>query len=115
MIAAGQLARLLDRNALGQRVAADRAMAALDDILHRRIKLGLDPDHLDPRLQRLGRRRHAGNQPAAADRNDQRVEIRRILEHFQRDRPRAGHHRDIVERVDEDDSRRSASSSRAWA
>ena len=41
---AGQLARFLDRDALGQRVAADRAMAAFDDILHRRIKLGLDAD-----------------------------------------------------------------------
>ena len=51
---ARQLARLLDRDALGQRVAADRAIAALDDILHRRIELGLDPDDLDAGLDRLG-------------------------------------------------------------
>ena len=59
MICAGQLARLLDRDALGQRVAADRAMLAFDDILHRRIKLGLDPDHLDAGLERLGGGRDA--------------------------------------------------------
>ena len=99
---AGQLARLLDRNALGQRIAADRAMAVLDDILHRRIKLGLDADHLDAGLQRLGGGGDAGNQAAAADRDHQRVEVGRILQHFQRDGPRPGHHRDIVERMDED-------------
>ena len=36
-------------------------------------------------LQRFGRNRHAGDQPAAADRNHQRVELRHGVEHFERD------------------------------
>ena len=42
------------------------------------------------------------HQPAAADRNDDRVEIGRVLEHFQRHRARAGDDLRIVERVNED-------------
>ena len=51
-----QLAGHLDRDALGQRVAADRAVAALDDILHRRVELGLDADDFDVRIDRLAPR-----------------------------------------------------------
>ena len=88
---------------------------AFDDILHRRIELGLDADHLDVGLERLGGDRNAGNQPAAADRDDQRVEVRRVLEHFERDGPGAGDDLRIVERMDEDIAVFAASSSRALA
>ena len=40
----GEHAGLLDRNALGQRVAAEREPAALDRAFHRRVELGLGPD-----------------------------------------------------------------------
>jgi hypothetical protein len=44
---AGELARHLDRDSLGERVAANRAVAAVDDILHRWIEFGFDPDDFD--------------------------------------------------------------------
>ena len=47
-----QLARLLDGNAFRKRVAAKRHLAVLDRAFHRRIKLGLDSDELDVRLDR---------------------------------------------------------------
>ena len=81
--ARGQLARLLDRDALGERVAAERHVAALDRALHRRIELRLDPDQLDVGLHRARGDRDSRHQPAAADRNHDRVEIGRILEHLQ--------------------------------
>ena len=49
-----QLARLLDRDAFGERVAAQRHVAALDRAFHRGIELGLDSDQLDVRLHRAG-------------------------------------------------------------
>jgi hypothetical protein len=58
--------------------------------------------------------RAARDQPAAADRHDQRVDRGHVLEHLQRDRALAGDDVRIVERVDEGQPR-SASSSRAWA
>ena len=48
------------------------------------------------------RGRHAADQPAPADRDDQHVEVGDRGEHFERDRPRPGDDRGIVERVDED-------------
>ena len=77
-------------------------MAAFDDILHRRIKLGLDANDLDVGL-RVPWRRSATprNQPAAADRDHQHVEFGRVLKHLQPDRPCPRHDRDIVERMDE--------------
>ena len=53
----GELARLLDGNAFGQRVAAKRHVAVLDRAFHRRIELRLDPDQLDVRLHRPRRDR----------------------------------------------------------
>ena len=76
-------------------------LAALDDILHRRIELGLDPDDLDAGLIALAAVDDAADQPAAADRNDQRVEVGHGVEHFERDRAGAGDDRGIVERMDE--------------
>ena len=100
---ARQLARLLDRDALGQRVAADRAMAALDDILHRRIKLGLDADHLDPRLHRLGGRRDAAEISPPPPIGITSVSSSGASSSISSaTRPRPGHHRHIVERMDED-------------
>ncbi len=82
---AGERAGFLDGDALGQRIAADRAMTAFDDILHRRVKLGLDPDDLDAGPDRLGRRGNAADQPAATDRDDEHVEVGDRGEHFERD------------------------------
>ena len=43
----------------------------------------------------------AADQPAAADRHDQHVEVGHRGEHFERDRPRARDDRGVVERMDE--------------
>ena len=60
-------------------------MLALDGVVHRGIELRLHADDLQFRLQRFGRDRDAGDQPAAADRNHQRIELRHRCEHFERD------------------------------
>ncbi len=81
----GDPAGRFDRNAFGERIAAHRQMLALDDVVHRRIELGLHADDAQVRLDRFGRNRDAGDQPAAADRHHQRVEFRHGLKHFERD------------------------------
>ena len=40
-------------------------------------------------------------EPAAADRDDDRVDVRRVLQDLEADRPLAGDHERVVERVDE--------------
>ena len=47
-------------------------------------------------LQRLGGDGDAGDQPAAADRHDQHVEVGPVGEHFERDRALAGDDRRVV-------------------
>ena len=100
---AGERARLLDRDPFRQRVAADLAARSFDDILHRRIELGFDPDHFDLGIERLGGDGDAADQPAAADGNDQDVEIGHFGEDFERDGAGAGDDLAVVERVDEDE------------
>jgi hypothetical protein len=46
----------------------------------------LDADDLDFRVNRFHRDRHARDQPAAADRTQNRVEIRHLFHHLQRER-----------------------------
>ena len=54
-----------------------------------------------PGCSARGGDRAAGQQAAAADRDDQRVEIGRVLQQFQRQRALAGDHRRIVVGMDE--------------
>ena len=93
--------RRLDGNALRQRVAAHGQRLTLDGVEHRRVEQRLHADDLDAGLQRLGGDGHARNQPAAADRNHQRVEIGHSGQHLQRDSALPGNHQRIVVRVDE--------------
>ena len=44
---AGDAAGRLDRDALGERVAAHRKLRLLDQVVHRRIKRGLNADDLE--------------------------------------------------------------------
>ena len=46
--------------------------------------LRLDADHPDARVQALGRGGAAGDQPAAADRHQQRAQLADLLEQFER-------------------------------
>ena len=63
--------------------------------------LGLDADQRDAGLERAHRGADSGEQPAATHRHDDRVDVRRLLEDFQRHRALAGHHVGVVERMDE--------------
>ena len=75
-IGSGSCADGLDRDAFGQRRAADRPVLGRDGVVEGGIEGGLDADDLDVGLDRLRRDGDPGDQPAAADGNDDLVEIR---------------------------------------
>src|SRR5262249_45048289 len=84
--------RLLDGNALGEsrgRGGRPRILAA-HQAIHRRVKGRLDPDDLDLGVERLGSDRNPGNQPTAADRHYDRVEIGPIGEQLEPNRALPG-------------------------
>jgi len=81
-----QLADVAHGDAFGQRVAARRHRLAGQDLVHRRVARGLDADHLEVGLERARRHGAARDHAAAAHRHDQRVELRRILQHLERHR-----------------------------
>ena len=58
----------------------------------------LDADHADAGRERLGGRRAAGDQPAAADGCEQQVESGHLLEQLERGRALPGHHRRMLVR-----------------
>ncbi len=91
---------VLHRNALGERRPAARPVGAVERVPHRRVERGFRPHHLDPRPHRARRDRVAGDQPAAADRDHQHVEIGDLLQHLQRDRALAGDDQGVVVGVD---------------
>ena len=62
----GEFARLLDRDAFGQRIPAAGQVRALDPVEHAGEQRRLYADHLDIGVQCLGDRRHPRNQPAPA-------------------------------------------------
>src|SRR3546814_7776026 len=82
---AGQFARLLDGNALSQRVAFAGKVLTPYIGVHRRIKLRLHANQADIGFQGARCSAHARKEPTAADGNDQRVDLRRVLQHFKRD------------------------------
>ena len=81
--------------------AADRPVLAVDGVVEGGIERGLDADDLDRWLERLRRDRDAGDQSAAADRDDDLVEVRRVGQHLERDGALAGHDGGIVVGMDE--------------
>ena len=85
-----QPTRRAHRNALGQGALALRMPAACDRIGHGRKLAHLNPHQLDVGAQRLGRCGHAGHQPAAPHGHHQRVDVRLIGQHLQRDRALPG-------------------------
>jgi len=66
-----------------------------------RRAFGLDTDDHDLGALSLDRRANARDQSAAADRDDDRLDIRCLLEDFEPHRPLTCDHRLIVERMDE--------------
>ena len=70
--------------------------------MHRRRVLRLDADDAHPRREILHVGRDAGDEAAAADRHEDRVEIALMLaQHLDRNRALARDHVRIVERMDE--------------
>ena len=96
-----QRAGRLDADAVGDRRLAALAVAVVHRVPGRREALGLDADDVQVGADRLGRRRHAGDQAAAADRDDQGVDRRLLRQHLERDRALAGDDGEVVERMDD--------------
>ena len=80
------LARVLDRDAVGDRV---------------RAALGVHADEANLRPQRAHRDRDPRREPAAADRDQERLELGQLLRELEADRALAGDHALVLERVDE--------------
>ena len=91
----------LDRNALSQGRAADRAVLAGDRVVKRGIERRLDADDFDRGLEGLGCDRDPRDQPASADRHDDLVQIRCIRQKLEGDGALAGHDGRVVIGVDE--------------
>ena len=83
--------------------AADRDLIAGQALRHRGIGFYFHAKDLDVGLQPSGGDSAPGELTAAADRNDERVEIRRILQQFERERALARDHCRIVVGMDEDE------------
>ena len=79
--------------------AAERPLLAVQRVPERRIERRLRADDLDRRLERARRDRDAGDQPAAADRDHQHVEVGHILQHLERDGALPGDDMRIVVRM----------------
>jgi len=78
------------------------ALARLDRTQHRVRVVRLHADHFDFGPHRFDVRRHARDQPAAADRDKDRVDRRLVLaQDFHRNRALAGDHVRVIERVHE--------------
>ena len=77
-------------------------LARCERARERRSTLGLDPDDAHAGAQVAQRDRGAADQPAAADRDDDRADVRDVVDDLEPERPLAGEHERVVERVDQD-------------
>jgi len=91
-----QRAGFAHRDAFGKRRAAARLVIPVDRIPHRRIKRRFNADDLDRRLFGARGNGISSNQAAAADRDDENVEIGRVFQLFQRNGALAGDNVRIV-------------------
>ena len=88
-------------DALGDGGAADRDGPAGEALGHGGVGFDLGAVDGDAGVQRGGGDQAAGEQAAAADRDDQRVEVGDVLQHLQRQRALAGDDAEVVVGVDE--------------
>src|SRR5581483_12277206 len=96
------LAREGRAEAVGDRPRLDRDGAArLQGVVKRRRALRLDGDDLRGGPQALHGGRDPGDESAAADRNDDDVDVGHVLDQLEADGALPGDHEWIVERVDE--------------
>ena len=82
----GDFAGSLDGDAFGNRGAAGPDFLAGQTLFHRRIERRFGAEYFDAGLHFGCHQRHAADQPAPADRHNQRVQIRRVLQHLDRRR-----------------------------
>jgi len=82
----GELARLLDRDSVGDRVS---------------VAPDFDADDADPRLHRPQRQRDAGCEPAAAYGHQHRLRLRNLFSELEPDRALTGDHRLVFVGMDE--------------
>ena len=80
---AGQIARDLDGDALGDGLSLAARGLARQRLGHGRIKRRLDADDLDIGLNGFGGHGDPGRQPAAADRHHQNLQVRKVVQEFQ--------------------------------
>ncbi len=99
----GESARLLDGDAFGdglrRRLLGEGI--AMHRLAHHRIKRGLRAIDQEIGLDRLGRHRNTGDQPASAHRHHQRVQFRHVLQHLQSQGALARDHFAVVIGMDE--------------
>jgi hypothetical protein len=88
-------------DAFGNRAGALHMGRALDGVDHGREAAGLHADDAQARLEGARRGGDAADQAAAAHGDDQRVQVRLLAQHLQRDGALAGDHGFVVEGVDE--------------
>ena len=108
-----QMGERPDAERLGPRPVGDRPrdelgrprhdLAALQRIAGVGGQLRLDADHACLRPERLDRDGDAARQPAAADRHEDRREVRQVLDHLEPDRALPGDDPVVVERRDDDE------------
>ena len=96
-----QRADVLDGDALGERLAADPRRLAVEGRAHGGIHFGFDADDLHVRLERLDRDGNARNQAAAADRHDDRFEVRAVGDDLEADGALSGNDMRVVIGMDE--------------
>ena len=95
---AGEHAHGRDRDAFGDRRPRSRLGSAAERVHHARVALDLRADDVDLGLQRLGRDRDAGDEAAAPDRHDDRVDIGNGVEDLEPDGALPRDDRGVVER-----------------
>ena len=79
-------ARVADCQTFGNRFRAHVHRFATQSLRHRRERFRFNANDLNARLHPMRRDRTTGDQTAATDRNNQRVELWRGFEHFERER-----------------------------
>ncbi len=98
-----ELAHLLHRDAVGEDadVVESHAPSGLEGPIERVRLEGLDAYDLHGRRKVLEVAPDPGDQPAPADRNEDRVEVAAVAEDLDGDRALSRDHERVVERVDE--------------
>ena len=97
------LSGYLDGDAFGHRGPTGHGVDTLQCHPHGGIHACFDADQANAGLRCLGRGHHSGDHAAADDGDGDRIEVRPLLQHFERQLALAGDHVGVVIGVDEDE------------